>query len=584
MGVGEKTVGKPSAGVRLEAGSTAPGLTRATPIPGPSPLQGEGSSPLALLITDRGARRLHALDAAARALGLYPGQKATDAAALVPELATHDADPEGDAAALTALGDWCVRFSPAVAIDGLDGLFLDITGVSHLWDGEQAMLDDLLARLAANGILARSAIADTPGTAWALARYGDFAPFPLEGGRAGDGGGGRSTGKASADREQSSRTARAEPAPPPSLTLPPSRGKGTKAGQACANGIIALPGAQSTLLAPLPIAALRLDEVATAQLPRLGLTRIDRLLGLPRAQLTRRFGPLVVRRLDQALGQAEEALTFRRPPSPWFDRLAFAEPISQLDDLVRAAGDIAERLCERLRTEGRGARRFELTFHRLDGKAFPTRVGLSTLGRDARALTRLFAPKLEVIDPGFGIEVVTLWAEDVELVSAAQGQLDNSRAAMAEEGLAALVDRLANRLGEDQVWRAEVFESHVPERAVRAAAPMSPSTVAGWNPDRPRPLRLFAHPEAITAVAELPDAPPATFTWRGLRRRVRLAEGPERIAEEWWRKPVNDVRTGFVRDYYRVEDEAGGRYWIFRAGLYGDPEIAVRWWLHGVFA
>lgn len=498
----------------------SPTLAASPPVP---PHKGEGG-PLALLITDRGTRRLYALNAAARALGLFAGQKATDAAALVPDLATHDADPEGDAAALTALSDWCVRFSPAVAIDGLDGLFLDITGVSHLWNGETAMLEDLLVRLAANGIPARGAVADTAGAAWALARYGE------------------------------------------------------------ARALVVRPGGQTPLLAPLPVAALRLDEAATAQLPRLGLTRISRLLGLPRAQLTRRFGPLTVRRLDQALGQTEEALTFRRPPSPWFDRLAFAEPISVLDDLVRAAGDIAERLCERLRTEGRGARRFELTFHRLDGKAFTTRIGLSALGRDARALTRLFAPRLEVIDPGFGIEVVTLRAEGVELVSAAQHQLDNSRAAMAEEGLAALVDRLANRLGEDQVWRAEVFESHVPERAVRAAAPMAPAVATGWSPDRPRPVRLFAHPEAITAVAELPDAPPATFTWRGRRHRVRLAEGPERIAEEWWRKPIDDVRTGYVRDYYRVEDDAGGRYWIFRAGLYGDPEIGVRWWLHGVFA
>lgn len=489
------------------------------------PREGE-DGPLALLISDRGTRRLYALNAAARALGLYAGQKATDAAALVPELQTADADPEADAAALTALNDWCVRFSPAVAIDGLDGLFLDITGVSHLWDGEAAMLEDLLVRLASNGIEARGGIADTPGAAWAIARYA------------------------------------------------PSREK----------GIVVPCGDQGRFLAPLPIAALRLDEAAAAQLPRLGLTRIDRILGLPRGQLTRRFGPLVVRRLDQALGQAEEALTYRRPPSPWFDRLAFAEPISLLDDLVRAAGDIAGRLCERLRVEGKGARRFELTFHRLDGKAFPTRIGLSALGRDARALTRLVAPRLEVIDPGFGIEVVTLWADDVEPVSAAQRELDNSRAAMAEEGLAALVDRLANRLGEDQVWRAEVFESHVPERAVRAAPALGASGASDWGPDKPRPVRLFAHPEAVVAMAELPDEPPMAFTWRGRRHRVIRAEGPERIAEEWWRKPIDDVGPGFVRDYYQVEDETGGRFWLFRAGLYGDPDHPPRWWLHGIFA
>lgn len=288
-------------------------------------------------------------------------------------------------------------------------------------------------------------------------------------------------------------------------------------------------------------------------------------------------------RLDQALGRAEEALTFRRPPSPWFDRLAFAEPISVLDDLVRVAGDITARLCERLRTEGRGARRFELTFHRLDGKAFPVQVGLSVSGRDAKALTRLFAPKLEAIDPGFGIEVATLSADGVEMLSAAQGRIDAGRAAAAEEGLAALVDRLANRLGEGEVWRAEVFQSHVPERAVRATPAMAPVASLDWSPDRPRPVRLFPHPEAITAVAELPDEPPVAFTWRGRRHRVARAEGPERIGEEWWRKPIDKVGTSFVRDYYRVEDDTGGRYWIFRAGLYGGDE-PPRWWLHGVFA
>jgi len=509
-----------------------PTLAATRPIPSH---KGEGDAPFALLTTDRGTRRLYALNAAARALGLFAGQKATDAAALVPELLTAEADPDGDAAALEALCDWCVRFSPAAAIDGLDGLFLDITGVSHLWVGEAEMARDLVERLAGNGIPAQAAIADTAGAAWALARH---AAHNL-------------------------KVAGSNPAPAPKIKVAP-------------------PGGQATLLAPLPITALRLDVASAAQLPRLGLSRIERLLGLPRAQLTRRFGPLVVLRLDQALGRAEEALTFRRPATPWFDRLAFAEPISVLDDLVRVAGDITQRLCERLRTEGRGGRRFELTYHRLDGKVYPVRVGLSVCGRDARALTRLFAPKLEIIDPGFGIEVVTLSADGVEVLSAAQGRLDAGRAAAEEEGLAALVDRLANRLGEDAVWRAEVYESHVPERAVRAAPAMAPASPVDWDPDKPRPIRLFPHPEAITALAELPDAPPVAFTWRGQQRRVKHAEGPERIAEEWWRKPIDKVEVGFVRDYYRVEDDTGGRYWIFRAGLYGGKE-PPRWWLHGVF-
>lgn len=484
-------------------------------------------TPFALLTTERAVRRLYAVDAGAAALGLYPGQKATDAGALCPELVTAEADPEGDLEALQALADWCVRFSPAVAVDAPDGLILDITGVSHLWQGEAAMLDDLLARLAANGVPARGAIADTAGAAWALARYG------------------------------------------PDRTIAPV-------------------GGQLPLLAGLPIAGLRLDETAAAQLPRLGLTRIGRLIDLPRGQLARRFGAHVMLRLDQALGQAEEALTYRRPPSPWWGRVAFAEPISVLDDLVRAAQDVAEKLCARMALEGQGARRFVFTYHRLDGAAPAQEVRLSLAGRDTKRLVKLLAPKLEAIDPGFGIEVVTLTAHEVEPLSGRQGQLEGAKngygAAAREETLAPLVDRLTNRLGENRVWRAEPRASHVPEQAVATRPALSVVSGTAWDPDRPRPLRLFRRPEPITVIAKLPDDPPRTFTWRGRPHRVSRAEGPERIAEEWWGRPIGEVTPMALRDYYRVEDEAGGRYWLFREGLYVDGEPMPRWWLHGLFA
>jgi protein ImuB len=489
--------------------------------------------PFALILNERGVRRLYAVDETAAALGLFVGQKAADATALVPDLLYADADPQADAVALEALSDWCVRFSPAVAVDAPDGLMLDIAGVSHLWGGEAAMLDDLLDRLAANGIGARGAIADTPGAAWAFSHYG---------------------------RDRT----------------------------------IAPPGGQRDLLEPLPIGALRLDDKAAAQLPRLGLTRIARLTGLPRMQLARRFGLSVLNRLDQAMGDSDEALTFRRPASPWFDRLAFAEPISQLEDFVRAAGDIAGLLCQRLEAEGKGARRFELTFHRLDGKAFPARVGLSVPGRDPLRLVRLLAPKLETIDPGFGVEVVTLSAEGVECLSSRQQRLDAAAEVAAEEGLAAMIDRLSNRLGEARVWRDIPHPSHVPERAARrlgaletpslrpanSNAPPTPP----WSPARPRPLRLFAQPEPVEVMAKVPDDPPIRFTWRGRSHKVRRAEGPERIAEEWWRKSFDEASPSRVRDYYRVEDDTGHRFWIFRAGLYGDPASPPRWWLHGLFA
>lgn len=424
-----------------------------------------------------------------------------------------------------------MRFSPAVALDGDDGLFLDITGTDHLWGGEAAMLVDLVARLARWGVPARAAIADTAGAAWALARFA------------------------------------------------------TQGGDDLA---IAPPGQQRAAIEDLPVAALRLEDAAEAQLPRLGLHRIGQLFALPRAQLAKRFGLSTTLRLDQALGAAAEALTFRRPATPWFDRLAFFEPISAPEDLARVAGDALALICARLEAEGRGAKRFEVVFHRLDGRAFPVRAGLARLGRDARRLTRLIVPKLDKVDPGFGIEVVTVHAAAVEPLAAAQDRLDTQggleNGPGLDETLAPLIDRLVNRLGENRVWRADPYQSHVPERSVVRVAPLDPPAMAGWDPDRPRPTRLFRKPEAITAVAKLPDDPPMQFYWRGRAHRVRRAEGPERIGQEWWRAGIGEGETGpgKVRDYYRVEDEAGGRFWIYRQGLYGGDETP-KWWIHGLF-
>ena len=470
-------------------------------------------------------RRLSAVSVEAQRLGLRAGQKATDAMALVPELVTAEAEPAADAEALTALVDWCVRFSPAVAADAPDGLFLDISGVAHLWGGEAEMMADLRGRLAINGLAFRLTIADTPGAAWALARHG-------------------------------------------------------------ADGTIAPPGGQGDLLRPLPPEALRLDPQAAAQIARLGLRRLGQVMDIPRGPLARRFGAATVTRLDQALGRAPEALRFRRPPTPWLARLAFLEPISAPEDMARVTQDIAAKLCERLERESQGARRFELAFHRVDGRALTLAIGLSLAGREAHRIARLFQPRLETVDPGFGIEAVTLAAYGVEAVSGRQARLEAGLAPALEDGLAPLVDRLANRLGAKRVWRAAPAESHVPELAVGREAPLgAPASQARpWDRETPRPVRLFRRPEPVEAVtAQLPDDPPAQFRWRGRLHRVRRAEGPERIAEEWWKREIGEVSVAHIRDYYRVEDTDGGRFWLFREGLFTDPKAPPKWWLHGVF-
>jgi protein ImuB len=496
---------------------------RRNPSASPADLPAQGG--FALIAQERGVRRLSSLDAVAAAFGLFVGQKAADASALAPGLTVADADPEADRTALIALADWCCRFSPAVAVDGTDGLVIDITGVAHLWGGEAAMVEDLVRRLSHNGLTARAAVAGNPAAAWALAR---FAP---------------------------DRTIVAE-------------------------------GGEAEALARLPVTALLLEATVAAQIVRLGLTTIGRLAALPRDAVTRRFGAGVVARLDQAQGRAGEALTYRRPPTPWLARLAFADPISAPEDMARVTADIAALLCARLEAEGRGARRFELVFHRLDGRALPLTIGLALPGRDARAIARLFSPLLETVDPGFGIEVVTLTAAEVEARGASQRRLEQGGEVSPEEGVAPLVDRLVNRLGGAAVWRAEPNASHAPERAVARRPALSPSLSrpggGGWSADRPRPLRLFRRPEPIDAMSKVPDDPPIFFRWRGVAHRVRLAEGPERLAEEWWRRPLEDDRPSRVRDYYRVEDDAGARFWVYRDGLYGGDDLP-KWWVHGLF-
>lgn len=477
-------------------------------------------APFALAETVRGARRLSAVDALAASLGLFAGQKAADALARVPELVLAEAEPEADAQALLALTDWCVRFSPAVAADPPDGLFLDITGLSHLWGGEAELAADFRSRLAGAGLSVRCAVADTAGAAWALAHYGRVQICPPEG--------------------------------------------------------------QMEALQGLPPSALRLAPQAAAQLERLGLRRIGQVARLPRGELARRFGAETLKRLDQALGGAAEALAFRRPPTPWVHRLAFAEPISAPQDMARVCADITDALCARLLAAGQGARRFEIAYHRVDGKPLLAEVGLAVAGREAGRIARLFAPKLEHLDPGFGVEAVTLAALEVEALQARQTGLDPDARGQDGADLAPLVDRLANRLGAERVWTSRPVESHVPERALARAAPLAEPPTATWDPERPRPVRLFRRPEPIEATAPIPDDPPVQFRWRGRLHRVRLAEGPERIGEEWWKAPIEAISSAHVRDYYRVEDQDGTRFWIFRAGLY-EAGLPAKWWLHGLF-
>jgi protein ImuB len=316
-----------------------------------------------------------------------------------------------------------------------------------------------------------------------------------------------------------------------------------------------------------------------AALHVLGFERIADLLAQPRAPLTLRFGPQLGRRIDQALGILSEPIVPIRPDELIEVRRNFAEPIGAAETIARHIGELVAQLCARLEAEGLGAKRLDLICYRVDDRLQAVRVGVAMPVRDVKRLTRLLTDKIETIEPGFGIETLSLAATLAEPLAQKQ-----TLTTMVDDGapdVSDLVDTLVNRVGERSLYRAAPVAIETPERSVRRIPPMAPDTGETWRGRWPRPSRLLASPEPIETMAALPDHPPVAFTWRGVRRRVRRADGPERIRGEWWRR---DAELTAVRDYFRVEDDAGERYWIFRSGDGEDPNSgSQRWFLHGVF-
>jgi protein ImuB len=477
-------------------------------------------TPLVLIGRDGRRRVVLAADAAAQTAGLRIGMPASKAKALVPNLAIHDAEPEADETALERLALWALRrYAPIVAADPPDGIVIDTTGADHLHGGEAAMLADMVERLGAAGFAARAAVADSWGAAHALARFGT-----------------RQT-----------------------LVVP--------------------SGEIAQAIRPLPIAALRLPALTIESLRRLGFERVADLAAMPRPSLALRFGPEPGRRLDQALARVSEPIEPIRPEEIVEVRRNFAEPIGAAETIARYTGKLVAELCATLETRGLGARRLDLLFFRVDNRIEAIRVGTAMPVRDTKRLTRLLTDKIETIDPGFGIELMRLAATVAEPLRAKQ--MISSLAEAPEPDVSDVIDILANRVGEDRLYRFAPVQSDVPERSVQRIAPMAPDTGEGWPGHWLRPSRLLPRPEPIETVALLPDHPPVTFTWRGVRRRVKRADGPERVFGEWWRR---DAELAAVRDYFQVEDENGERYWVYRAG---DGEDAAtgshKWFMHGIF-
>ncbi|MBL8666002.1 MAG: DNA polymerase Y family protein [Rhodospirillales bacterium] len=340
-----------------------------------------------------------------------------------------------------------------------------------------------------------------------------------------------------------------------------------------APAMIAPPGATAEVLASLPAAALRLPPAVAVSLGRLGFERIADLAVIPRAALALRFGAAVLERLDRAEGRLAEPIRPVSEAQAPAARLTFAEPIG-VDSLAAIVRRLARMLCRDLASAARGARRLDLLAFRVDREVAALRAGLAQACRDPDHIARLFTERLGSIDPGFGIEAAELVAQRTEPLDARQ--LASGLGAVPEPDLAPLIDRLAGRIGARRLFRLAPVESDLPERALRRIPALSPPVAAGW-PDAPRPARLLDPPEPVAVTALLPDDPPALFVWNGRRRRVCRADGPERVFGEWWRTPAEAAE---IREYFRVEDADGQRFWLFRRF---DAD-GTRWFVHGLFA
>ncbi|MGO8711199.1 MAG: DNA polymerase Y family protein [Rhizomicrobium sp.] len=488
--------------------------------PSPSP-------PLAVAAKQGSALTLYAVDRKAATLGLVCGMALADARTMVPGLTVVAADEAADLQLLETIADWCDRFTPFVALVSPHALLLDVTGAAHLFGGERVLLDLVRASLKKQGFIVQGALAGTAAAARALAQERD--------------------------------------------------------------GVIAAPGEEAVVVAPLPIATLALAPAVTHALRRAGLKTIGQVAGRLRAELVARFGSEVVTTIDRTLGKAEQPISPRVPLPDYMAEHRFAEPLTSEAAITGTLRGLAESIMRLLEKRGEGARVLQASFFRADGAVRRLVIETAKPTRDPAIVERLFREKLDALadplDPGFGFDLIRLSANRAEHAPPETIGFDVDR--KDDEEIAFLIDRMAARFGAQRIVSFQPNDTHIPEAAaVAAPAQYARASKLSWETIREareaprRPLRLFAKPEPIEVVAEVPEGPPVRFRWRHALHAVALAEGPERIAMEWWRHQA----AAPTRDYFRVEDTEGRRFWLYRAGLYGRETDSPRWFVHGVFA
>jgi protein ImuB len=544
----------------------------------PSDKQVDPDRPFVLAVTASGGPRVAALNEAAEVFGLAIGDAVADARAKARFLQVRPIDAAADAAALRRLALWATRYTPTASPwgddNGADGCFLDIEGAAHLFGGEERLLAELYSRLENLALPARLAVADTAGAAWALSHF------------------------------------------------------------AAARFLVLPSGAEAEALAPLPIEALRLAPETRAALRRLGFKTVGALLDKPRAPFAARFPTELLRRIDQALGRLDEPLVPVVAPPVYHSLHYLIEPIITQQAVVARANRLMQTLAQVLARDDVGARALRLCLYRVDGAVETIDIALTLPTRDVCHVARLIDLKLEALaateDAGFGFEAIGLAVTRAEPMPARQMTLNVDRhpevrakraskddgtqigysrsghenifeigkepisigaSATSFEGhlrwppqdederCAALIDKLCQRLGPQSVRRFEAVESYIPERAEALALVDGEARAWPALEEKSRPLLLLPRAEPTEVTALVPDGPPRRFSWRGVTHDVIGAQGPERIAGEWWLHRM----PGPTRDYYVVEDADGHRFWLYREGLYGRETTNARWFVHGLF-
>lgn len=467
-----------------------------------------------LAAPERGRMVIKSVSAAAQKAGVAVGMVVADCRAILPTLQVFDYTEGEEEKLLHALAEWCIRFTPVAAIDLPDGLILDASGCTHLWNSEQAYCKDITFRLKAFGYDVRIGMADTIGAAWAVARFG--------------------------------------------------------------NGVCIIErGTQMEVLLPLHPSALRLETSIVARLEKLGLRQIGSFITMPRRTLRRRFGDSLLMRIDQALGHEREVIQPVTPIEPYQERLPCLEPIRTATGIEIAIKQLLEMLCRRLEREGKGLRKAIFKGYRIDGITQQITIGTNRASRNVQHLYKLLEIKIVQLEPALGFELFVLEAPVVEDIAIEQAEFWNCSSHDAD-AIAELLDRIAGKVGAPAIHRYLPAEHYWPERSITAAASLQEQPGTAWVTHLPRPIHLLHKPELIEVTVQMPDYPPMLFIYKGTLHRIKKADGPERIEQEWW------LEQGLYRDYYCVEDEQGLRYWLFRLGDYRTDE--PKWYLHGFFA